>query len=107
VVRLSDSERANLDFGQDKLDILDDLQQTTAQARDRCIKQRWRFSRPGKNGETIVLRDLFRKIATWIDMFVNVGDAATQYDPVHTALPWAGVRFLLKVVAILVIQASS
>ena len=26
-----------------------------------------------------------------------VGDMAVQYDPVHAALPWALIRFLLKV----------
>lgn len=41
--------------------------------------------------------DLFSKIVKWIDIFKQVGDAAVQYDPVHAALPWAGVRFLLQV----------
>ncbi|GLA12779.1 hypothetical protein AnigIFM62618_008735 [Aspergillus niger] len=27
---------------------------------------------------------------------MEVADAAVQYDPVHAALPWAGVRFLLQ-----------
>ncbi|MCJ1224751.1 hypothetical protein MMC12_001396, partial [Toensbergia leucococca] len=33
----------------------------------------------------------------WIDIFKQVGDSAVQYDPVHAALPWAGVRFLLQI----------
>ena len=41
--------------------------------------------------------DLFGKVIRWIDLFKQVGDAAVQYDPVHAALPWAGVRFLLQV----------
>jgi hypothetical protein len=44
--------------------------------------------------------DLFGKIVKCIDLFKQVGDAALQYDPVHTALPWAGVRFLLQVCGI-------
>ena len=42
-------------------------------------------------------RDLFFKIASWLQKFVEVGDAAVQFDPVHAALPWAAVRFILKV----------
>lgn len=36
-------------------------------------------------------------MARWIDHFKEVVDVAVQYDPVHAALPWAGVRFLLQV----------
>lgn len=48
--------------------------------------------------------DLFRKIVKWIDLFKQVGDTVVQYDPVHAALPWAGVRFLLQVCSILVVK---
>jgi hypothetical protein len=44
--------------------------------------------------------DLFGKVVKWIDLFKQVGDAAVQYAPVHAALPWAGVRFLLQVCGI-------
>jgi hypothetical protein len=37
------------------------------------------------------------KIITWIDKFIRIGDCAVQYDPIHAALPWAGVRALLQV----------
>ena len=33
----------------------------------------------------------------WIGRFKEIGDIAIQYVPVHAALPWAGVRFLLQV----------
>jgi len=45
----------------------------------------------------VIFVDLFGKIIKWIDLFKQVGDVAVQYDPVHAALPWAGVRFLLQV----------
>lgn len=51
----------------------------------------------GNNKSKVVLRDVFAKIAAWIEKFVEVGDIAVQYDPSHAALPWALVRFLLKV----------
>ncbi len=82
---------------QDKLGGLTDLQRITEDAKTRSIEHRWRFRRPGRGRETIVLHDLFSKIATWIDRFKQVGDIAVQYDPAHAALPWAGVRFLLEV----------
>ena len=37
------------------------------------------------------------KIAVWVGKFIQVGDAAVQYDPTHAALPWAAVRFLLQI----------
>ena len=43
------------------------------------------------------LRDVCEKTVKWIRLFVQVGDAAVQYDPTHAALPWAGVRFLLQI----------
>ena len=81
---------------QNKLDVLSDLGQLVAAARDTSIKKRWRFHRPG-SGQTVILRDLFSKIVVWIDRFKQIGDIVVQYDPVHAALPWAGVRFLLQV----------
>lgn len=48
-------------------------------------------------GHEIVLRDLTEKIIVWINKFKEIGDIAVNFDPVHTALPWAGVRFLIQV----------
>jgi len=61
------------------------------------MSKRWRYKR--KSGETVVFQDLFAKIVKWIDLFKQIGDNAVQYDPVHAALPWAAVRFLLQVCA--------
>ena len=45
----------------------------------------------------IDLRDRADKILEWVEKFKQIGDIAVQYDPVHAALPWAGIRFLLQV----------
>jgi hypothetical protein len=82
---------------QDKLDILDKLRQTTREAYDTCVRKRWQVKLPGKHGEQIIIRDLLSKIAHWLQVFKEVGDQLVQYDPGHTALPWAGTRFLLQV----------
>jgi hypothetical protein len=94
--KLSNEDRSNINFScPDKLNILSDLLTFTETSRRECINKRWRYTR--KSGETIVFMDLFGKVVKCIDLFKQVGDAALQYDPVHTALPWAGVRFLLQV----------
>ena len=94
---LSEEDRKLVAFGsQHKLDVLSDLGQLVASAKENSIKKRWRFHRPG-GGQTVILRDLFSKIVVWIDRFKTIGDIVVQYDPVHAALPWAGVRFLLQV----------
>ena len=94
---LSEEERKLVAFdGQHKLDVLSDLGQLVDNAKEHSIKKRWRFHRPD-GGQTVILRDLFSKIVVWMDRFKEVGDIVVQYDPVHAALPWAGVRFLLQV----------
>ena len=61
-----------------------------------CLERQWRVKRSGGK-PSIVLRDVFAKIAIWVEKFVQVGDVAVSYDPGHAALPWAGIRLLLKV----------
>ncbi len=97
--RVSDSDRQNVTFGGDQgqLAVLTELQRLTEDSRDQCIKKRWRLKRPGRGGETIIIRDLFSKIVGWIVRFREIGDVVVQYDPAHAALPWAGVRFLLQI----------
>ena len=94
---LTESDRQQLVFhdDQDELNVLSDLQVLTERAKEQCIKKRWRLQKPGRNGETVVLRDIFTKMVLWVDMFKKIGDTVMQYDPGHAALPWAGVRFIL------------
>lgn len=33
----------------------------------------------------------------WLDRLKQVGDIASNADPVHVGLPWAGIRVLLEV----------
>ena len=93
---MSDEDRKKINFSHpERLDILSDLLEDTEKSRKECVKKRWRYTR--KSGETVILVDLFSKIVKWINTFKDVGDVAVQYGPVHAALPWAGVRFLLQV----------
>ncbi|KIM92814.1 hypothetical protein OIDMADRAFT_107066 [Oidiodendron maius Zn] len=94
--QLNDGDRSSINLNQpSKLNILSELLAVTEQAKQECIKKKWRYTR--KSGETVIISDLFSKVIRWIDLFKQVGDAAVQYDPVHAALPWAGVRFLLQI----------
>ena len=38
----------------------------------------------------VVLRDVGMKTRRWIDKFKQIGGIIVQFDPVHSALPWAG-----------------
>ncbi|KAJ3541002.1 hypothetical protein NM208_g4804 [Fusarium decemcellulare] len=38
----------------------------------------------------------FGSMIKWLDQFKNIGDMAVAYDPVHAALPWAALRFILQ-----------
>ena len=79
----------------DKLNILSDVLAAVDNKRKMCMEKRLRYRK--SNGEVVILRDILDKIAVWVQKFKDVGDIVVQYDPVHTALPWAGVRFLLQV----------
>jgi hypothetical protein len=93
---LSDDDKRNINFNRsDKLNILAELHTAAERSRQRSVESRWKYTR--KSGETVIIRDLFEKIIRWIDMFKQIGDVVVQYDPVHAALPWAGIRFLLQV----------
>ena len=59
-----------------------------------CENKRWTFT---FRGHTVKLRDEADKVIRWLNRFGRVGDIAVNVDPIHAALPWAGIRFLLEV----------
>lgn len=93
--KLSDDDKAVLQSSSvSKLDVLEDLCAAAKRKRDECDNQRWKFE---FNGRQIILHDIAEKIVVWINKFKEIVDIAVNFDPVHAALPWAGVRFLLQV----------
>lgn len=56
---------------------------------------KWKIK--GLHGREIDLRAHFDRMAVWIQRFIAIGDTVVQYDPAHAALPWAALRFVLKV----------
>ncbi|KAJ9601892.1 hypothetical protein H2200_013607 [Cladophialophora chaetospira] len=65
----------------------------TRQKQATCQAKRWTFT---VRGHTIVLKDQADGVAKWLDRFKQVGDVASNVDPVHVGLPWAGIRLLLE-----------
>jgi hypothetical protein len=74
--------------------LMDDIVNLTIKKRDECEKKRWKFS---LNGKDVILRDVAEKVIKWLKVFRDVGDVAVNFDPIHFALPWAGIRFILEV----------
>jgi hypothetical protein len=71
------------------------LRDAAEEQKNQCMANRWNI--PRKNKEPIILRDLIDKILVWVEKFSQIGNCVAQYDPVHAALPWAGIRLILQV----------
>jgi hypothetical protein len=96
VETLSCVDKYEIDFDHsDKRAILSDVLNMVNVKKDQCMQNRWKYK--NKNNEDVFLRDVFEKMAKWVNKFKEVGDVAAQCDPAHAALAWAGVRFLLQV----------
>jgi hypothetical protein len=65
----------------------------TKQKQAICQSKRWTFS---SCGQKVILREKADNIVKWLDRFKQVGDVASNVDPMHIGLPWAGIRFLLE-----------
>ena len=93
---MPDEHKVGINFNcSEKIDVLKELREKAEASRRQFTDSRWTFKR--KSGEIVIMRDVFAKFVRWIDMFKEIGDVAVQYDPVHAALPWAGIRFILQV----------
>lgn len=96
VAMLDPNQRAKLAQAKGStFNLLASVREEAERKKNLCLRKRWKVQLGGKQ---IVLRDLFDKIISWVDEFTAIGDVVASFDPVHAALPWAGVRFLLKVV---------
>lgn len=60
-----------------------------------CLNKRWKIK--GIGGREIILRDVCGKLLSWVNQFLSVVDVIVRYDPVHSSLPWAGIRLFLQV----------
>ena len=75
-------------------EVLNDVRLEVEGKRDLAQAKQWTIS---WKGQRVPINKLADRIVTGIERFAAVGDQVASYDPVHFALPWAGVRFLLMV----------
>ncbi|RMJ06853.1 hypothetical protein CDV36_013538 [Fusarium kuroshium] len=73
--------------------IQEQIQQLALEKQRQAEAKTWKFR---FNGRHVILRDVAGKIIVWLDKMKGVGDVAVSFDPVHGALPWAAVRFVLQ-----------
>ena len=82
----------------DKLQTLQSVLQMAVQAREANTANRLKLKFGNRE---IDVQEAADRLVGWVTEFKEVGDIAVQYDPVHAALPWAGVRFILLVRSII------
>ena len=76
-----------------ELEVCRDVLQIAQSQQLRYEEKRWSISSSRK----IDVGEVYGQVATCVQKFVGVGDSIAQFDPVHFALPWAAVRFILTV----------
>ena len=77
-----------------KFEILQDVLETAILAKEANMANRCTLKWGDKE---IDVQERADRLIDWITKFKEVGDIVVQYDPVHGALPWAGIRFILLV----------
>jgi hypothetical protein len=94
---LTDEDQESLDFaGSEARPSWSTVHAAILQKQDECAKKQWVLY-TNKDGEEVMVREVFDRMSGWINRFKEVGDVAVQYNPSHAALPWAAVRFFLEV----------
>jgi hypothetical protein len=74
----------------DKLNALTHLKSAAEEKKELCVRNRWRIG-------GVVFWEVLGKILNWVEKFIQIGDVVAQYDPIHTAIPWACIRVILQV----------
>ena len=79
----------------DATQTVNDVLKFVIQKQNECQEKSWKYK--NAKGQVVYLQDIFSKVVKWLETFKQIGNTVSQYDPVHTALPWAGVRLLLQI----------
>lgn len=92
---MPEEDQRSFDFsGSNNLKTLEDVLKATEEKRTLCQENMWKFT---WNGKEIILRDVVDDMVKWVNKFQSLGAMVAQVDPVHFAIPWTAVQFLLKV----------
>lgn len=68
---LNDDDRLQLSLvDKDKLVVLREFLDITADEKRLCIQKRWKINR--HDGRVVIIRDLFKKIAVWVQKFREI-----------------------------------
>jgi hypothetical protein len=96
VQALSPADKLQFEFSRvDRSVILNDVLAVVIAKKQTAMEKRWKYTK--RNGDVIILRDVFEKIIVWVNKFKEAGDVAVQYDPTHASLPWVAIRVLLQI----------
>lgn len=63
--------------------------------KDQMRDKQWKYTR--SHGTTVVFRDIFDKIALRLNKLKDIGDTLTQVDRLNAGVPWAVIKFFLRV----------
>ncbi|KAI0190179.1 hypothetical protein EV127DRAFT_389290 [Xylaria flabelliformis] len=75
------------------LEVLHGVLAAVSKRKEDCLRKRWNTV---VDGRTIYIRDVLEKISVWVKKLIAIGDVVIQYDPRHTALPWAAMRLIMQ-----------
>ena len=83
----------------DKLAVLNGALIAAKDKRDQCLHRQWKYKRG--DGTVIVFRDIFDRIASWIQKLKDIGDLVAKLVPTYAEIPWAAVSFFVQVSLVL------
>jgi len=78
----------------DKMDVLQKLFAIAKQVEEQNAAKKFKLKWGDKE---IDVREKAVGFVGCLNKFKEIGDIVVQYDPVHAALPWAGVRYIFMV----------
>ncbi len=81
--------------GAEPKQLMQDIVSVLESQRDRCQRDRWKVR--SFHGQELIVRDICAKFIACVKKFMGVVDIVVSFDPIHAALPWAAVRFVLQV----------
>ena len=92
--RLNPDERSALGASGSELDLLASLFSVAQNKLELCERHQWGFTFFGKQYS---IRSIVENINIHLKNVREVVDTIVSWDPMHLALPWAALKFLLQV----------
>lgn len=93
---LDPKDRPEADLIQAKrLDTLKAVLAAVEVKKQRCMQKRFKYKK--RNGDIVILRDVFEKINSWVSKCTKIGDFIVENEPTKlAALPWACIKLLIE-----------